>query len=112
MDPTIIITIGIVIIVLGGIVFTIISNNKIKKNGIEAEAEIFRIEVERTRTIDNESGMVDESETRNYFVKYKNQEGQEIEAKLNNPKMNSKEGDIIKIKYLPEKPNKVVRINE
>lgn len=29
---------------------------------------------------------------------------------LQNPSMKMSEGDIIKIKYLPEKPNRVIRI--
>ena len=45
-----------------------------------------------------------------YYVKYKNQDGDEIEAMLQNPSMKMSEGDIIKIKYLPEKPNRVIRI--
>ena len=106
------IIVGIVAVVVVICVISFISTNKIKKNGIEAEAEISKINVTTTQTIHDEDGTSDIDTTETYFVKYKTQDGEEIEARLLNPKMGLKEGDIIKIKYLPEKPNKVIRIKE
>lgn len=101
----------IVVVVLSLLIYSIITNNKIKKNGIEAKGEISRIDVLNTQNV-NEDGSVDVDTTKTYFVKYKNQDGEEIEARLNNPSFIQKQGDIIKIKYLPEKPYTVVRIKE
>ena len=108
MDTYLIIGVLLIFIIVGVILF--ISTNKIKKNGVEAEAEVSRIDVRVTKTIHDETGMVDTATTKTYYVKYKNQDGNEIEAMLQNPSMKMSEGDIIKIKYLPEKPNRVIRI--
>ena len=106
------IIIGIVLIIVVGIIFGVISNNKIKKNGVEAEAEIIRINTETTQIVNDETGIVDTDTIKHYFIKFKTQTGEEIETELNNPGFGAKEGDIIKIKYLPENPNRVIRIKE
>ena len=84
-------------------IISFITTNKIKKNGIETEAEISRINVTTTQTIHDEDGTTDIDTTETYFVKFKTQDGEEIETRLPNPKMGSREGD---------KPNKVIRIKE
>jgi len=53
--------------------------------------------------MNNDTNMMDTETTKHYFVKYKNENGEAIEASLNNPKIRLKEEDKIKIKYLPEK---------
>ena len=110
MNPWIIA--GIVIAIILICIISFINTNKIKKNGIETEAEISRINITTTQTINDEDGTTDFDTTETYFVKFKTQNGEEIETRLPNPKMGLREGDIIKIKYLPEKPNKVIRIKE
>ena len=54
--------------------------------------------------------MIETETTKKYFVKYKNENGEVIEALLNNPKIGLKEGNKIQIKYLPEKLENVLRI--
>ena len=103
-----IIAIIVLVIVIAGI-FNFLANNKIRNNGIEAEAEVSRIDIRTTETVD-EDGMTDTDTTETYYVKYKNSNDEVIEAMLNNPGMGLKEGDILKIKYLKEKPKKVIRI--
>lgn len=104
------ITIGVVVVVIGLLAYTFISNNKIKKNGIEAEAEVVRIDVRVTEK-QNADGSIETDTDKTYIVRYKTQTGDEVEARLNNPGLiGPNEGDIIKIKYLPEKPNRVVRV--
>lgn len=106
MDPTTIIIIVVAaVILLAVIIFTVMRNNKINKNGIEAEAVISRIDVE-TQT-DSEG---DTSTTETFYVDYINAEGQTVTAKLGNPPFNAKQGTVLTVKYLPEKPNYVRRV--
>ena len=72
-----------------------------KKNGIETVGTITRIEDES----------MGEDVTYGYYVRY-TLNGQEVEAKLSNPGFGKgiEVGAQIKIKYLPEKPNIVVRM--
>ena len=106
------IIVGIIVAIVIICIISFITTNKIKKNGIETEAEISKINVTTTQTIHDEDGTTDIDTSETYFVKFKTQDGEEIETRLPNPKIGSREGDIIKIKYLPEKPNKVIRIRE
>ena len=99
----------IVVVVVAGVIYTIISTNKIKKDGVEAEAEVWKINIERLERVD-ESGMVDVDTNKHYVVRFKNEQGQTIDSNLVNPKMNLQEGDKIKIKYLPEKTKNVVMV--
>ena len=73
------------------------------KNGIEADAVITRIEDEGIGT----------DTSFNYYVRY-TMNGQAVEAKLSNPGFGKglEVGAQIRIKYLPEKPNIVVRVKE
>ena len=75
-----------------------------KRNGIETEAIITRIE--------EESG-VDASVTYHYFVQY-TMNGQKVEARLSNPGFGKglEVGARITIKYLEEKPNAAVWVKE
>ena len=74
-----------------------------KKNGIETDAVITRIEDEGIGT----------DTSFNYYVRY-TMNGQAVEAKLSNPGFGKglKVDAQIRIKYLPEKPNIVVRVRE
>ena len=98
--------IGIVVAaVIAGIVFTVKRNNEIQKNGVEADAVVSRIKETETR---NEDGSVDFSYT--YYVKYQTEDGQTVEAKLGDGKRGLREGDSIRIKYLPAKPKYVITV--
>ncbi|MBR1417241.1 MAG: hypothetical protein IJ572_05430 [Bacilli bacterium] len=103
--------IGVFVVVIVGVcIYSFITANKIKKDGVEAEGVISKINVNVTQTVDNDGVMVDTDTTKIYFVKFNTSSGEEIEAKLINPDYRLREGDTINIKYLPEKPDKVLRI--
>ena len=100
------IIIGVVVIVIvGGIIFTIVRTNAIKKNGIEANAVVSRIK-EQENT--DSEGFTDT--TYIYYVTFTTQDGQSVEAKLGNPPSKIKVGDSLTIKYLPNKPKLVVAV--
>ena len=86
-------------LIIAVIIFGAIRNNKIRKNGIEADAVLSRIEEDER--IDSEGGI---DTTYTYYVTYQAQDGQTVEAKLNHAPWSAQIGDRIRIKYLPEKP--------
>lgn len=95
---------GIVVAaIIAGIIFTIKRNNAIKKDGIEADAVVSRIKETENR---HDDGTIDFSYT--YYVKYQTAEGQTVEAKLGDGTRGLREGDSIRIKYLPAKPKYVI----
>ena len=98
MNPFAIIVILFVIVAAGYVFYNI---QRIKKNGIETDAVITRIEDVGTGT----------DTSYDYYVCYM-ERGQKIEAKISNPGF-GKGLDIgaeIRIRFLPEKPNIVVWI--
>ena len=94
-----------VAVIIGGVVYSIIHMNKVKKEGIEADAFVSRIDVEESTDSD---GMT--STTEKYIVRYTGQDGKQIEARLANPRKGLVMGDRIKVKYLPEKPKYAVMV--
>ena len=97
---------GVVVVgIVGGIIFTIMRTNAIKKNGIEANAVVSRIK-EQENT--DSEGITDT--TYIYYVTFTTQDGQSVEAKLSNPPSKIKVGDSLTIKYLPNKPKLVIAI--
>ncbi len=106
MDILIYIITGVVVVgIVGGIIFTIMRTNAIKKNGIEANAVVSRIKEQESTDSD---GFTDT--TYIYFVKFRTQDGQDVEARLSNPSGKIKVGDELRIKYLPNKPKVVIVI--
>ena len=82
-----------------GIVFTVKRYLKIKNNGVETDAVVSRIkEVESA----NNDGSHDMSYV--YYVKYQNEAGETVEAKLSSAPRFTTVGTQLRIKYLPEKP--------
>ncbi len=105
MNP-IAISIVIVVFVFFAVVFStaVMRNNRIRKNGIEAEAFISRIE--EYESTDSE-GFRDTNYR--YYVTYTTQDGKTVEARLGKiMQVIYQEGEKINIKYLPEKPDYVV----
>ena len=87
---------------IGGI-WAFVVSKKVKKDGIETDAVVSRVERHEWSggTGDTWAG---DSVTEEYYITYTNQEGQAVEALLTNPGNHTfKEGDKIKIKYLPER---------
>ena len=97
---------GVVVVgIVGGIIFTIMRTNAIKKNSIEANAVVSRIKEQESTDSD---GFTDT--TYIYFVKFRTQDGQDVEARLSNPSGTIKIGDELRIKYLPNKPKMVIAV--
>ena len=86
----------------GGI-WAFVVTKKVKKEGIETDALVSRVELHTW------SGGTGDTETRDtvtedYYITYTNQEGQAVEALLSNPGNHTfKKGDKITIKYLPDR---------
>ena len=99
--------IAIAVVVLAAFaIFTVKRNGEIKKNGVETDAVVSRIKESET-TDDN--GNVETNYT--YYVTYRTEDGQEIEAKLGKLDRFDRfhKGDRVRIKYIPEKPKYVIR---
>lgn len=107
-----------VIACLAGIIYTAKRNNEIKNNGIQTSAVVSKIEeTESTDSDGISSGVIYK-----YFVTYQTQDGRYVEARLvsgksidnqNGPNSwnhDLYEGCSVYIKYLPEKPNYVIRV--
>ena len=104
MNPFAIIVIALV---AAAALFVGYKNLYTKKNGIETDATVSRIEEE---TQSDSDGI---STSYNYYVRYTTAEGKSQEALITNPGFKSLHiGDQIKIKYLPEKPIAAVWIKE
>ena len=70
---------------------------KVKRNGLDAEAVVTRSET--TESIDSD-GFAETTTT--YYVEYRTAEGETVEGTLSNPKKGLKVGRRMRIKYLPE----------
>ena len=90
-----------ILFIITGASYVFYNIHRVKKNGIETDAVITRIE---------DVGMGTDT-SYDYYVSY-TERGQKIEAKLSNPGFGRglEVGTEIRIKYLPEKPNIVVWI--
>ena len=111
------IAIAVIVIVIS-VVFTAKRNHAIKQGGIETDAVV-------TRVRENESTDEDGFSTAlsyTYYVTYRTLSGQTVEAQLASGKsldirigkkvwdQDLHEGSTVRIKYLPDKPNYVIRI--
>lgn len=102
--------IAIAIIVVAaaiGFVFNYKRSKAINENGIEVDAVVSRVK-EIEKDTDN-GGHEYEYE---YFVKYRAQSGEMVEAKLGNPPRFLTEGKQLRVKYLPEKPKYVLMVKK
>ena len=106
MNPLFYVIIAVVAVAaVIAIIFTVKRYMAIKKNGVEADAVVSRIKEVETR---NDDGSYDTSYT--YYVKFTTQDGQVVEAKLGGAPRFTREGDQLRIKYLPEKPKNVILV--
>ena len=86
---------------IGG-VWALVVSKKVKEDGIETDAVVSRIELQEWNGWSG--GVWAENLTEVYYITYTNQKGQSVEAMLSNPgKHTFKEGDRIRIKYLPDR---------
>ena len=108
----------IVAVIAAGVIWTAKRNSEIKQNGIETNAVVTRIK--ETASTDDE-GYVSYSYT--FYVTYRTQAGQTVEAQLASGKSfdvrigkkvwdrDLHEGSNVRIKYLPDKPDYVIRMD-
>ena len=95
--------IATIIAVLGGIMFIVLGCVGISqvKNFPEVEATVTAVEIESTVDTDGTT-----TETATVHVSY-TVDGTEYNEVLDDSKSDMKEGDVITVRYNPEKPNKV-----
>lgn len=116
--PYALIGLGVILLVLAALCIRNQKiNGEIRQNGIEASAVVTRV---KENVSADSSGMV--SVRNSYYVTYRAQNGQEVEALLGSGKSfefnigkrawdaDLREGSQLRIKYLPEKPNFAIRI--
>ena len=96
-----------VLILAAGFLFNYQRSKKINAQGIETTAVISR--VKEIESQDSEGRREVEYQ---YFVRYQNQNGQVVEAKLGNPPRMAREGLELRIKYLPEKPKYALAVKD
>ena len=82
-----------------GLIYSIKRNQKINANGVETEAVVSRIKEIESR--DSDGAITTSYE---YYVRYRSETGETVEAKLGNAPRRVREGDTLRVKYLPEKP--------
>ena len=99
--------IGIIAAVVIVAAYNIIKVLTIRKKGVEADGVISRIT--ESSSVDGD-GSLDVTYT--YYVVYRTQDGNEIEANLNHAPGRTRVGDQVRIKYLPEKPKHAVLIKK
>lgn len=97
----------VVIAVIVAFVFNYRRSKAINEKGVEADAVVSRIK-------ENEGEDSDGNRTVEYiyYVKYNNEAGESVEAKIGNPPRFLMEGTQLRVKYLPEKPNYVLIVKE
>ncbi|MBO4854292.1 MAG: DUF3592 domain-containing protein [Oscillospiraceae bacterium] len=114
------IAVGVIVLAIAvGIIYTAKRNNEIKQNGIETDATVTRVkEHESSDEYGHTTGI-----SYTYYVTYRMLNGETVEAKLASGKsydshiggswdQDLHEGSNVRIKYLPEKPNYVIRVPE
>ena len=97
----------IVIAVIAGFAFNYKRSKAINEKGVEVDAVVSRIK-------ENEGEDTDGNRTVDYvyYVKYANEAGETVEAKLGNPPRFLMEGTHLRVKYLPEKPKYVLAVKK
>ena len=96
---------AVIAIVAGGLLTGLFNIARVKRNGIEAEAYVTRLEEHESTDSDG-----DMSVYYDVYVLYTTKEGRRVEAALSNPKNRLTPGDRVTIKYLPGKEEQPVFI--
>ena len=86
-------------LIVAAAIYTFIRNRKIRKNGVETDAVVSRIDESVSASPDT----VDVNYI--YYVTYVSQDGKTVEARLDSAPGYTRVGEPVRIKYLPEKPN-------
>ena len=105
MDTSLIIISVCAVIALCGVIYVVLRNQKIRKNGIETDAVISCVKEVENRDADGHI-----TTSYQYFVRYQMESGEIAEAQLANPPRRAAQGMELRIKYLPEKPKLVIAV--
>jgi len=97
----------IVVVIIIGFIYNYKRSKAINERGIEVDAVVSRI-----KEIEGEDSDGKRTTEYEYFVKYENESGETIEAKLGNPPRFIMEGTQLRVKYLPEKPKYVLMVKK
>lgn len=97
----------IVLVVIIGFIYNYKRNKAINEKGIEVDAVLSRI-----KEVEGQDSDGNRTTDYEYFVKYKNESGETVEAKLGNPPRFITEGTQLRVKYLPEKPKYVLMVKQ
>lgn len=97
--------IAVAALIAGVAIYNFIRSKKIRRNGVEADAVVSRIE--ESSSPGNEGGV---DFTYTYYVTYKMQDGCTVDAQLNHAPGYTRVGESVRIKYLPEKPHHAVLV--
>ncbi len=97
----------VVIAIVIGFIYNYRRSKAIDERGIEADAVVSRIK-------ENEGQDSDGNRTTDYefYVRYQNEAGETVEARLGNPPRFIMEGTELRVKYLPEKPKYVLAVKK
>lgn len=95
----------IVLVVIIGFIYNYKRSKAINEKGIEVDAVLSRI-----KEVEGQDSDGNRTTDYEYFVKYKNESGETVEAKLGNPPRFITEGKQLRVKYLPEKPKYVLMV--
>lgn len=97
----------VVIAIVIGFIYNYRRSKAIDERGIEADAVVSRIK-------ENEGQDSDGNRTTDYeyYVRYQNEAGETVEARLGNPPRFIMEGTQLRVKYLPEKPKYVLAVKK
>ena len=90
-----------------GFIYNYKRSKAISERGIETDAVLSRIK--ETEGQDSDGNRTTDYE---YYVKYQNEAGETVEARLGNPPRFIMEGTQLRVKYLPEKPKYVLMVKE
>ncbi len=97
----------IVLVVIIGFIYNYKRSKAINEKGIEVDAVLSRI-----KEVEGQDSDGNRTTDYEYFVKYKNESGETVEAKLGNPPRFITEGKQLRVKYLPEKPKYVLMVKQ
>ncbi len=97
----------IVLVVIIGFIYNYKRSKAINEKGIEVDAVLSRI-----KEVEGQDSDGNRTSDYEYFVKYKNESGETVEAKLGNPPRFITEGTQLRVKYLPEKPKYVLMVKQ
>ena len=95
MDKGIIMWVVFLAVIAAGILVSRRIKSGINENGIETDAVVSRI---------TDNGTQEDIDI-NVYVRYRTEDGEEIEGVLSNPRANMEEGQPVRIKYHPKFKN-------